>query len=92
MYRGKLQLAHYQAIQRYINKFGKERIEGHLEAIRNDPRVKDLTKRLCFDVMYRSELGNPTCITIDAIYEYANDDHIYTALKYIIVNEMGVKI
>jgi hypothetical protein len=92
MYKGKLRLEHYQAIQRYINQYGKENIEKHLKSIRNDKRIKDLTKRLCFDVMYRSELGSPTCCTIDDIYRYANDDHIYTALKHIIVNEMGVNL
>ena len=91
-YKGKLKLAHYQAIKRYIEHFGKNNIEKQLSSIRNDPRIKDLTKRLCFDVMYRSELGSPTCFTIDDIYKYANDDHIYTALKHIIVKELGVKI
>jgi hypothetical protein len=42
-------------------------------------KVKDLQKRLCFDLLYMSE--------IDVIYLYneykCNDDHIYTVLKRI---------
>jgi len=43
-------------------------------------RTRDLQKRFCFDLLYSSGLGSFVC---DTIYAYANDDHIYTALRRI---------
>jgi len=43
-------------------------------------KVKDLQKRFCFDLAFAANLNKFFC---DVIYEYANSDHIYTALKSI---------
>jgi len=43
-------------------------------------KVKDLQKRFCFDVLYGSGLNSFVCQTL---YEYMNDEHLYTALKSI---------
>lgn len=42
--------------------------------------VKDLQKRFCFDLLYSAGLTSFVCGTI---YSYANDNHLYTALKSI---------
>lgn len=41
-------------------------------------KVKDLQKRFSFDLLYGAGLTKWVC---DNIYPYANDDHIYSALK-----------
>ena len=43
-------------------------------------KVKDLQRRFCFDLSYFAGLTKFYC---DVIYKYADDDHIYTALKSI---------
>ena len=42
-------------------------------------KVKDLQKRFCFDVMNYAG----TYDEVQRVYEYANDDHLFTALKAI---------
>jgi len=49
----------------------------------NFPRselVKDLQRRFCFDLFHMARLSH---WAMDNIYTYANDDHLYTALKSI---------
>lgn len=46
----------------------------------NSEKVNDLQKRFCFDLMYSAGLTKFIC---DNIYPYANDSHIFTALKAI---------
>ena len=43
-------------------------------------KVKDLQRRFCFDLSHGSGLNQFIC---DTLYEYMNDDHLYTALKSI---------
>lgn len=43
-------------------------------------------KRYCFDLLYRAKLSPWLC---DNVYKYANDNHIYTAVKHIL-NEVGL--
>ena len=42
--------------------------------------TKDLQKRFCFDLMYGAGLSK---FASDHLYNYLNDEHIYTALKTI---------
>lgn len=42
--------------------------------------VKDIQRRFCFDVLYGAGLSK---FVSDEIYPYANDEHLYTALKQI---------
>lgn len=44
-------------------------------------KVKDLQKRFCFDVFHGAGLTSWAC---ENIYPYANDNHVYTALKAIL--------
>jgi GH24 family phage-related lysozyme (muramidase) len=46
----------------------------------NSDKVKNLQKRFCYDLAYAAGLSRFFCSTL---YEYANDDHIYTALRNI---------
>lgn len=48
--------------------------------IPNADKVTDLQKRFCFDLLRDSDLIPYVCTTI---YPYANDDHLYSALKTI---------
>lgn len=43
-------------------------------------QVKDLQRRLCFDLLYASGLTPWVC---DNVYSYVNDEHLFTALKKI---------
>ena len=45
-----------------------------------DSRVKDVDKRLRWDLFYASKLAPWSC---DNVYPYANDDHVDTALRAI---------
>ena len=53
----------------------------HREALKQDNRVKDLEKRLRWDLSYKAGLSQFLC---DSVYSYANDEHIDTALKNIV--------
>lgn len=70
------------AIGKTIAKRGEKLIVDAYEA-GNFPRsesVKDLQRRLCFDLLSGSGL---TSWARDNLYSYLNDEHIYTALKAI---------
>ena len=56
-------------------------IPARREALRNDPRVKDLEKRLRWDLCYAAGLSAWIC---DNLYSYLDDVHIDTALRAII--------
>jgi len=43
-------------------------------------KTGDLQKRFCFDLMFAAKLTPFVC---DTIYSYANDAHLFTALKTI---------
>ncbi len=47
----------------------------------NASKTNDLNKRFCFDLFYAAGLTKYAC---DHLYNYLNDDHIYTALKAIV--------
>jgi len=72
-----------RAIGRVWDKHDQELVMADYES-GNFPRsdnVKDLQKRFCFDVMRAAGLVPWIC---DNIYNYANDDQLYTALKSIL--------
>ena len=82
----KIKKEHLDYMRLEINKtIEKHGIENIIKMYRegNFPgadKVQDLQKRLCFDLMYYSGLTNFVCSNI---YKYANDEHLYTALKTI---------
>lgn len=43
-------------------------------------KTKDVQRRFCFDLLYGAGLSSFVCANL---YQYLNDDHIYTALKLI---------
>ena len=70
-----------EAIDKYIEANGKEHLiityeTGHFY---KSDKVRLLQQRFCFDLLYCA--GVPELIR--EIYKYANDDHIFTALKKI---------
>lgn len=70
------------AIDAVLNKYDKDKLVNKYETgqfARADD-VKDLQKRFCFDLLYGAGLNN---FASDTLYQYLNDDHIYTALKSI---------
>jgi len=81
----KITLGHFDALQKAINDmmelYGVDKIISEYEQgnFARADKVKDLQKRFCFDMLYASNVSE----LVDDIYDYANDDHIYTALKRI---------
>lgn len=80
----KIQPQHFDILKTEINLVLK-RYPGIVEEYEtgNFPRAdktKDLQKRFCFDLFYGAGLCSFACNTL---YDYLNDDHIYTALKAI---------
>ena len=81
----KITQGHYDAMKKAIDteleKYGKEKTVAIYESgnFPRSERVKILQRRFCFDMMHFADISP----LISEIYEYANDDHIYTALKKI---------
>ena len=81
----KIALGHFDALQKAIddvlNSYGRDKVISEYEQghIARADKVKDLQKRFCFDMLYASNIPE----LVNEIYDYANDDHIYTALKRI---------
>jgi len=82
----KIMPGHYDAMKKAINEVfdnhgGKAAIVKAYES-GNFPRaekVKDLQMRFCFDLLHAANISG----LMSEIYEYANDSHIFTALKKI---------
>lgn len=70
------------AIDTTIAKHGEAAIIAAYETgnIPRADKVKNLQERLCFDLLHYSGLTPWVC---DNIYTYANDDHLFTALRKI---------
>lgn len=75
----KMSKEHYQKLKSLVEAIGKRKIEDYREALRHDPRVKNLTTRLLFDVFYATKIQNK--------YSYQEfdylDSHIASAMKQI---------
>lgn len=76
----KIKPEHYNYILNAIKPLAKH-IQGHREALKQDKRVKDLEKRLRWDLFWAAKLSTWTS---DNLYCYLNDNHIDTALKNIV--------
>ncbi len=63
-----------------------EKIKAHRDVLRLDDRVKDLEKRLRWDMLYAAVSSKWIG---DNLYPYMNDTHIDSALKSI-AKEIGV--
>ncbi len=82
----KIVQAHFKHMEAEINKvltqYGQDNLVKEYEqgSFSRSNRTKDLQKRFCFDLAYGAGLNK---FFSQTLYEYANDDHIYTALKRI---------
>jgi hypothetical protein len=56
------------------------------EVLSKDSRVKDLEKRIRWDLTYQANLTGFIC---DSLYSYLDDSHIDTALKSIMKELLG---
>jgi len=71
--------AHYEHMRDAIAAL-LPNVEAYRAAIAADPRVKNPSRRLLWDLLYRAKLSAWICETL---YPYADDSHIDTALKRI---------
>lgn len=77
----KMKPEHYQHLKQLLTTV-KDRIESHREFLKTDSRVKDLEKRLRWDMLWATNNNHSTTRWIvDTLYSYMNDDHIDTALR-----------
>jgi len=62
---------------------GSEAIQAQYSEGRfyNADKVKDLQKRLCFDLLYAN--GKSNKFVCDELYQYLDDTHLYSALKQV---------
>ena len=73
-------------IQQLIEKSGGESFvveKYETGQFPNSEKVQDLQQRFCFDLLHASGLTSFVC---KEIYSYANDAHLFTALKSICPN------
>jgi hypothetical protein len=83
----KVQQEHYDYIKTAIESIGVERLRQHREALKDDPRVRDLEMRLRWDALHAGVGSRWVC---DTLYVYGcNDEHIDTALRRA-MKEVGV--
>lgn len=75
----KMKAIHYDLLEQFIKNINKDRILAYIEHLKTDPRVKDINKRLRWDIYYLMVKSNRTLQ--DELYTYLNDSHIDTALK-----------
>lgn len=77
----KMSTEHYSHIKQAILSLPSDKAAAHKEALKSDPRVKDLDMRFRWDLLYAAKLSGYIC---DNCYSYLNDTHIDTALKSIV--------
>lgn len=77
----KMKPEHYAYMKAEIAKLDRERIASHKTALAADHRVKDLNKRLRWDLSYAAKLTPWIC---DNLYSYLDDTHVDTALRSIV--------
>jgi hypothetical protein len=79
----KIKPGHYEYMRDTITTFVKENrheLDLHKLALANNPQVKDVGKRLRWDIAYAAGLSQYIC---DNMYPYANDEHVDTVLRNI---------
>lgn len=75
----KMTAEHYKFIKSRIN-YEKQDVLKYKQSLKSDPRVKDIDKRLRWDLFY---FAMPVAWDPKELYGYLNDNHIDTALKKI---------
>jgi len=75
----KISKEHYEKMQELVEPL-KPKLVDYKQGLMIDPRVKDINRRFCFDILYT--------INMHKYYSYQefdyNDEHLYTALKRIL--------
>lgn len=68
-------------------------IREHIRMLRTDDKVKDISKRLSFDILRATLNRTPQTRDqfYDQVYKYANDTNIYSVLKTIINTKQLLK-
>jgi len=78
----KIKPKHYNILKNAISELGVDTIKKHKNYLLTDKKeqakIKDIDMRLRWDCLWASK------IDIGIWYDYLNDDHIDTALRYII--------
>ena len=75
----KMTAEHYKFIKSRIN-YEKKDVLKYKQSLKSDPRVKDIDKRLRWDLF---NMAIPVTWVCDNLYSYLDDNHIDTALKKI---------
>lgn len=71
----------------HYNHIKEEILKVHSTALQQAYTINNISHRgYCFDLLYRAKLSTWLC---DNVYNYANDAHIYTAVKRIL-KEVGL--
>lgn len=78
----KITAEHYKRIRDEL-ALRKDAIIARSELIDNDPRVKDISMRVRWDALYMAGLMQFIC---SEVYPYANDTHVDTALRKVMVD------
>ena len=77
----KIKPEHYNTLKTAISELGVDTIKKHKNYLLTDKeeqaKIKDIDMRLRWDCLWTSK------IDIGVWYDYLNDDHIDTALRYI---------
>lgn len=74
-------------IEAVINFHKVEGLRKYKEKLKADVRIKDLDKRLRWDLLWAVP-NTPRTVLMDRLYAYLDDTHIDTALKIISENEI----
>lgn len=70
----------------HYNHIKEEILKVHSTALQQAYTMYNISHRgYCFDLLYRAKLSAWLCSNV---YVYANDDHLYTAIKHIL-NEVN---
>ena len=77
----KIKPEHYAHMKNAIAALPREKVLLHKEALKDDPRVKDLEMRFRWDLQYAAKLSPWVSETL---YSYLNDTHIDTAMRSIV--------
>jgi len=82
----KITQPHYQHMKAAIAAIATpSKVAAHRQFILNEGKAKDVEKRLRWDMSYYSGLTPYIC---DNVYSYADDTHVDTALRQIML-EVG---
>ena len=76
----KIKAEHYAVMREKIAALPVDRVENIRRTVHADPRVKDAQKRFRWDL---SHAAGVTPFVCEAVYPYADDTHIDTALRSI---------